>query len=160
MILPPNYPYSDVEIESTKRVGVSAETWKKWMLQLRTFLLVSRSACISVFTYFSRWPRFLLSKRYTHVFNLWKMYLCKMSKILQNRMSINSVAFVVNGKRICKMILVCTWFGKSSWDLYLLRIVTKIDQIATNHLFTYGHRLMPLNWRSRTFALVYHKTYI
>jgi len=50
MILPPNYPYSDVEIESTKRVGVSAETWKKWMLQLRTFLLVSiRNACIYIF---------------------------------------------------------------------------------------------------------------
>ena len=50
MILPPNYPYSDVEIESTKRVGVSAETWKKWMLQLRTFLLVSirRCACIYI----------------------------------------------------------------------------------------------------------------
>ena len=54
MILPPNYPYSDVEIESTKRVGVSAETWKKWMLQLRTFLLVSRSACVLVYLHILR----------------------------------------------------------------------------------------------------------
>merc|ERR1712106_568356 len=36
--LPANHPLEQVEVESGKRVGVETGQWRKWMLQLTTFL--------------------------------------------------------------------------------------------------------------------------
>ena len=36
--LPPNYPLGSISVKSEKRVGVSAQQWEKWLLQLNIFL--------------------------------------------------------------------------------------------------------------------------
>ena len=36
--LPPNYPLGPISVKSEKRVGVSAQQWEKWLLQLNIFL--------------------------------------------------------------------------------------------------------------------------
>ena len=35
---PNNYPLNVIKIECIKRFGIKAEDWKKWMLQLMTYL--------------------------------------------------------------------------------------------------------------------------
>ena len=36
--LPSNYPLGSISVKSEKRVGVSAQQWEKWLLQLNIFL--------------------------------------------------------------------------------------------------------------------------
>ena len=36
--LPTNYPLGSISVKSEKRVGVSAQKWEKWLLQLNIFL--------------------------------------------------------------------------------------------------------------------------
>ena len=36
--LPSNYPLGGLTVDSAKRVGVDTAQWRKWMLQLTTFL--------------------------------------------------------------------------------------------------------------------------
>ena len=43
--LPENYPLGTITVVSEKRVGVSAATWDKWLLQLNVFLQYQVSNC-------------------------------------------------------------------------------------------------------------------
>lgn len=36
--LPQNYPLGSISVESGRRVGVSVQQWRNWMLQLSTYL--------------------------------------------------------------------------------------------------------------------------
>ena len=48
IILPPNYPVGTATVECGKRLGVATSEWRKWMLQLTTFLTYQVShGCMS-----------------------------------------------------------------------------------------------------------------
>ena len=39
ILLPQNFPLGAIVVETARRVGVAAEQWRKWMLQLTMFLM-------------------------------------------------------------------------------------------------------------------------
>ena len=48
--LPINFPLGPVNVDSGKKVGVTAAQWRTWMLQLTTFLQVDNITIINQFT--------------------------------------------------------------------------------------------------------------
>lgn len=39
MQLPTNYPLGNIVVETGKKVGVTSNQWRSWILQLQTFLM-------------------------------------------------------------------------------------------------------------------------
>lgn len=48
--LPINFPLGPVNVDSGKKVGVTAAQWRTWMLQLTTFLQVDNITIINQLT--------------------------------------------------------------------------------------------------------------